>query len=77
MARGGLHVTEIAAGSRAEAPEATVPGTILCRAEARFSNGARDTLWFALVPAATGAAGEFMVHAAPGDMERRNVLAIR
>lgn len=77
MARGGLHVAELAPGTRAETGEATVPGLVLCRAEARFANGLRDTLWFALIPMANGADGSFMVHAAPGDIGRRSILALR
>lgn len=77
MARSGLRVEELAAPQRTETPEGTVPGLILCRAEARFSSGARDTLWYALVPAAAGGAGQFMIHAAPGETGRRSVLAIR
>jgi len=77
MARAGLHLTEIGTGSRVEAGETTTPGPILCRAEAQFSNGAKDTLWFALVPATGGGDGQFMVHAAPGDLGRRNVMAMR
>lgn len=77
MARGGLHVAELTPGTRVEVAEATLPGLVLCRAEARFTNGLRDTLWFALVPIANGADGKLMVHAAPGDIGRRNILALR
>ena len=77
MARGGLHLAELSPGRRAGAEGATVPGLVLCQAEARFANGLRDTLWFALVPMANGADGRFMVHAAPGDIGRRSILALR
>ena len=77
MARAGMRLEELGPGTRDPAPDGTTPGLILCRANARFGNGARDTLWFALVPAAEGGEGRFMVHAAPGDLGRRSVLAIR
>lgn len=77
MARGGLRLAELSPGRRAEAGQAAAPGLVLCRAEALFANGMRDTLWFALVPMANGADGRFMVHAAPGDIGRRSILALR
>ena len=77
MARNGLRVTELNAPQRVDPPEDAVPGLILCRAEAVFSSGARDTMWYALVPAQGGTTGQFMIHAAPGEMGRRNIIAIR
>ncbi|WP_338661658.1 hypothetical protein VQH23_15615 [Pararoseomonas sp. SCSIO 73927] len=77
MARGGRRVEELTAPQRVETPEGAMPGLILCRGEARFSSGAQDTLWYALVPAAGGDAGQFMIHAAPGEMGRRSILALR
>jgi hypothetical protein len=77
MGRGGLRLAEMGAASQAETPAGAFRGLILCRAEASFASGARDTMWFALVPAANGRDGEFMVHAAPGDLGRRNILANR
>lgn len=75
--RAGLRLEELGPGQRAEMPEATRPGLVLCRAEARFGNGARDTMWFALLPTADDGRGRFVVHAAPGDLGRRSVLAVR
>lgn len=77
MARNGLRATELNAPQRVDPPEDAMPGLILCRAEAVFSSGARDTMWYALVPAQGGSSGQFMIHAAPGELGRRNVLAIR
>lgn len=77
MARNGLRVAELNAPHRVDPPEDAVPGLILCRAEAVFSSGARDTMWYALVPAQGGTTGQFMIHAAPGEMGRRNIIAIR
>jgi hypothetical protein len=71
MARNGLRATELNAPQRVDPPEDAVPGIILCRAEAVFSSGARDTMWYALVPAQGGASGQFMIHAAPGELGRR------
>ncbi|MBP0447180.1 hypothetical protein J8J14_20595 [Roseomonas sp. SSH11] len=77
MARNGLQVTELNAPTRVETPEGALPGLILCRADAVFSSGARDTMWYALVPATGGRENEFMIHAAPGEMGRRSILALR
>ncbi|SHJ95157.1 hypothetical protein SAMN02745194_03803 [Roseomonas rosea] len=77
MARNGLRVTDLGPPLREKAPQGSVAGLILCRAEASFSTGAQETLWYALVPAASGGAGQFMIHAAPGEMGRRNILALR
>lgn len=77
MARNGLRVTELNQPQRTDSPEGAPAGLILCRGEAVFSSGARDVLWYALVPAAGGGEGQFMIHAAPGEMGRRSVLAVR
>jgi hypothetical protein len=77
MARNGLRVAELNAPQRVDPPEDAVPGLILCRAEAVFSSGSRDTMWYALVPAQGGTTGQFMIHAAPGEMGRRNIIALR
>ncbi|MBP0496383.1 hypothetical protein [Roseomonas indoligenes] len=76
MARNGLRVDELTSPQRVETPAGAVPGLTLCKADARFSSGAKDTLWYALVPAAAGD-GQFMIHAAPGEMGRRSILTIR
>jgi hypothetical protein len=77
MARNGIRVTELNAPRRVDPPEDVVPGLILCRAEALFSSGAQDTMWYGLVPAQGGSTGQFMIHAAPGEMGRRSIIALR
>lgn len=75
-ARTGPWLEEPGPGQRAETLGAARQDLILCRAEGRFGGAFRDTLRFALVPAANGADGQFMVHAAPGEFGRRSVLTM-
>jgi len=77
MARNGLRVTELGNPRRADPPEGAPAGTTLCQGDAVFSSGARDVMWYALIPAAEGGEGRFMIHAAPGEMGRRSVLSVR
>ncbi|WP_458096104.1 hypothetical protein [Roseomonas sp. WA12] len=77
MARNGLRIAELNTPRRVGPPQNAAPGLIFCRAEAVFSTGAQDTMWYGLIPAQGGSTGQFMIHAAPGEMGQRSIVALR